>query len=110
RRERRPGRGSGSRRALRVHRRTAAKHRAAARRLGTDARPRRVSFPIVLSNGPPRGAAAPNGRNGFAEVAAAGVTMIRTGRADWSAQQADAQLADERSLLDAAGAHGLRSW
>jgi hypothetical protein len=69
-----------------------------------------VSFPIVLSNGPPRGGSAPNGRNGLAEVAAAGVTMIRTGRADWSAQQAAAQIAAERTLLDAAGAHGLHGW
>jgi len=69
-----------------------------------------MSFPIGLSNGPPPGGKAPNGRNGLAEVAAAGVTFIRTGRADWNAQQIDAQLAAERALLDAAGAHGLRGW
>jgi hypothetical protein len=69
-----------------------------------------MSFPIGLSNGPPPAGKAPNGRNGFAEVAAAGVTFIRTGRADWSAQQIGAQIATERALLDAAGAHGLHGW
>ena len=69
-----------------------------------------MSFPIGLSNGPPPGSKAPNGRNGLAEVAAAGVTFIRTGRADWSAQQIDAQIAAERTQLDAAGAHGLHGW
>jgi hypothetical protein len=69
-----------------------------------------MSFPIGLSNGPPPGGKAPNGRNGLAEVAAAGVTFVRTGRADWSAKQLDAQLTAERTLLDAAGAHGLHGW
>jgi hypothetical protein len=69
-----------------------------------------MSFPIGLSNGPPPGGKAPNGRNGLAEVAAAGVTLIRTGRADWNAQQINAQIAAERALLDAAGAHGLQGW
>jgi hypothetical protein len=69
-----------------------------------------MSFPIGLSNGPPPGGKAPNGRSGLAEVAAAGVTFIRTGRADWSAQQIGTQLAAERALLDAARAHGLRGW
>jgi hypothetical protein len=69
-----------------------------------------MSFPIGLSNGPPPGGKAPNGRNGLAEVAAAGVTFIRTGRADWSRGQIDAQIAAERSLLDAAHAHGLQGW
>jgi hypothetical protein len=69
-----------------------------------------MSFPIILSNGPPPGGKAPNGRNGFAEVAAAGVTFIRTGRADWNAQQINAQIAAEHTLLDAAQAHGLHGW
>jgi hypothetical protein len=69
-----------------------------------------MSFPIGLSNGPPPGGKAPNGRNGLAEVAAAGVTFIRTGRADWNAQQINAQIAAERTLLAAAGAHGLHGW
>jgi hypothetical protein len=69
-----------------------------------------ADFPIVLSNGPPPGGKAWNGRNGLAEVAAAGVTHVRTGRADWSLAAVDAQLAEQRALLDAAGAHGLRAW
>jgi hypothetical protein len=69
-----------------------------------------IAFPIGLSNGPPTGGKAPNGRNGLAEVAAAGVNLIRTGRGDWSAQQLDAQIAAERTLLDALGSHGLHGW
>jgi hypothetical protein len=69
-----------------------------------------VSFPIVLSNGPPPNGKAPNGRNGLAEVAAAGVTHIRTGRADWSSAQLAAQIAAERAALDALQAHGLHAW
>src|SRR5260370_37331984 len=61
-------------------------------------------FPIVLSNAPPVGSAAPSGRNGWAEVAASGVNLVRSGRADWSPEFADGQIATERSLLDAAGA------
>ena len=69
-----------------------------------------ATFPIVLSNGPPPGGQAPNGRNALAEVAAAGVTMIRIGRADWGLAAVAAQLAEQRRLLDAAGAHGLHGW
>ena len=67
-------------------------------------------FPIVLSNGPPPGGKTPSGRNGLAEVSAAGVTHIRTGRADWTLANVGAQLAEQRALLDAAGSHGLRAW
>lgn len=63
-------------------------------------------FPILLSKGPPPDRRAPNGRNGLAEVAAAGVTFIRTGAANWDA----AEIAAQRALLDAAGAHGLHGW
>jgi hypothetical protein len=38
-----------------------------------------VPFPIGLTLGPPAGSQAPNGRGGRAEVAAAGVNLIRTG-------------------------------
>jgi hypothetical protein len=69
-----------------------------------------VSFPIVLSNGPPPNGKAPNGRNGLAEVAAAGVTHIRTGRGDWSSAQLASQIGAERATLDALQAHGLRGW
>ena len=63
-----------------------------------------MSFPIVLSNGPPPTA--------FQQIADAGVTMIRTGRSDWSQSTAtlDAQIAAERALLDDAHVHGLQCW
>jgi hypothetical protein len=68
------------------------------------------AFPIILSNGPPPASTAPNGRNAWAEVAAAGVNMLRTGFGRWSLELADGQIAAERSVLDAAGSHGLHCW
>jgi hypothetical protein len=67
-------------------------------------------FPIVLSSGPPRDGKAPSGRNALAEVRAGGVNFLRTGRLDWNAQQIDAQVAAEKTSLDAAAAHGLLAW
>ena len=67
-------------------------------------------FPIVLSNGPPPGGTAPSGRSGLAEVAAGGVNMIRSGSGNWSIELADGQITEERSVLDAAGGHGLHCW
>jgi hypothetical protein len=67
-------------------------------------------FPIGLSNGPPPQGRAPNGRNGLAEIAAAGVNLIRTGRGDWNAADFDAQIASERSLLDLLRQHALSAW
>jgi len=67
-------------------------------------------FPLVLSKGPPADRDAPSGRNGLAEVAAAGVNFVRTGIGDWSLARLAAQLAAERALLDAAHAHGLHAW
>jgi hypothetical protein len=61
-----------------------------------------VSFPIVLSHGPP------SGRLG--EVAAAGVSHVRLGHDRWSVELADGQVAAERAKLDAARQHGLRGW
>ena len=69
-----------------------------------------LAFPIGLSNGPPSAGTAPSGRNGLAEVAAAGVNLIRSGRGDWNAQQLDAQIAAERKLLDGLASHGLHGW
>jgi hypothetical protein len=69
-----------------------------------------AAFPIVLSNGPPPDGKAPNGRNALAEVAAAGVTAIRLGRGDWSLAAVDSQIAEQRTLLDKSGAHGLQGW
>jgi hypothetical protein len=67
-------------------------------------------FPIVLSNGPPSGGSTPGGRNGLAEVAAAGVSFVRTGTADWNLSGIGSQLAAQRALLDAVASHGLRAW
>jgi hypothetical protein len=67
-------------------------------------------FPIVLSDGPPRGGKTPTGRNAFAEIASAGVGFVRTGTGDWSLDAADRQIAAERATLDAAADHGLRGW
>jgi hypothetical protein len=57
-----------------------------------------MAFPIVLSNGPPP--------DRYPELADAGVTMVRTGRATWT----DAAIGEERARLDAAAAHGLQCW
>src|SRR3954468_21404644 len=67
-------------------------------------------FPIILSNGPPPTSVAPSGRNGLAEVAAAGVGFLRTGTGNWSAEYITDQIQNERRLLDAASSHGLRCW
>ena len=58
-----------------------------------------MAFPIVLSNGPPT-------TDRYDELAAAGVTMLRTGRAAWT----DAAIPEERAKLDDAQAHGLQCW
>lgn len=62
-----------------------------------------MSFPIVLSNGPPT-------PEGLKTVSDAGVTTVRTGRGDWKPAQLDAQIAEERARLDAAHAAGLTCW
>jgi hypothetical protein len=68
------------------------------------------AFPIGLSNPPPLTGEAPNGKNGLAEVAAAGVNMIRTGIENWSLQDIEAQIAAQKAILDAAQTHGLYAW
>ena len=67
-------------------------------------------FPICVSNPPPLGRQAPSGKDGWQELQAGGVSFVRTGRSDWSAQQLDAQIAAERTLQDAAAQHGLHCW
>src|SRR5262249_46380700 len=67
-------------------------------------------FPIGISMPPPLGAKTPTGRNGFEELAAAGVTFVRTGTAAWDEDVVDGQIAAERKLLDAAAAAGVRCW
>jgi hypothetical protein len=70
----------------------------------------RKTFPIVLSYGPPLGAKAPNGKDALAELAAGGVSFIRTGRSVWSLESIDQQIAAEQEMLDALAAHGLLAW
>src|SRR5919201_1741313 len=67
-------------------------------------------FPIGFSNPPPLGGSTPDGKDGWQELKAGGASFVRTGRADWSAQQIDAQIAAEKTLEDAAAAHGLHCW
>jgi hypothetical protein len=61
-----------------------------------------VSFPIVLSHGPPAAR--------LGEVAAAGVSHIRLGHAGWNEELVEGQVAAERAQLDAAAAHGVLGW
>ena len=46
-------------------------------------------FPIVLSEPPPLGATTLDGKDAWAEVAAAGANFIRSGRNDWNLQSID---------------------
>ena len=70
-----------------------------------------LGFPIGVSNGPPPGAKASSGKDGFQELADAGVTFVRTGRADWGAGATlDEELAGELALLDHARARGMQCW
>jgi hypothetical protein len=64
-------------------------------------------FPIALSNPPPLGGKTPSGTDGWAEVANGGVNFIRTRLIQWDLQQIDAQVAQEKTILDAAAAKGL---
>jgi hypothetical protein len=68
------------------------------------------TFPVGVSNPPPPGGRAPSGKDGLAELAAGGVTFVRTGNATWSTELLDGQIANERARLDAAAAHGVRCW
>src|SRR5690349_3841197 len=62
----------------------------------------RKLFPIVLSNGPPLGAKAPNGKDALAELSAGGANFLRVGRPVWSLESIDEQIAAARDVLDAA--------
>jgi hypothetical protein len=67
-------------------------------------------FPIGLSNPPPAASKTPAGRNGLEEVAANGVSFVRTGIGDWSLEFADGQIAQQKQVHAAAAAHGLHCW
>jgi hypothetical protein len=66
-------------------------------------------FPIGLSDPPPLGTTAPNGRDAWAEIAAAGVTFVRNYMV-WRAAAVAEQLIAVGQQLDAARAHGLQLW
>jgi len=67
-------------------------------------------FPLGLSNPPPVGKQAPNGKEGLQEVKSAGVNFIRTGRGTWTAAGIDDEISDELKLQNAAADHGLNTW
>ena len=67
-------------------------------------------FPITLGNGPPLAGKDPaSGLNGWAEVASAGVKMLRV-YPKWDAASAGQQLQDVQAQLIAAANRGLRLW
>jgi hypothetical protein len=67
-------------------------------------------FPVGVSNPPPVDGKTPDGKDAWQELKAGGASFVRTGRADWNAQEIDAQIATEKTLEDAAAAHGLHCW
>src|SRR2546423_12312493 len=67
-------------------------------------------FPIGLSEPPAPDGVTRDGRNAWAEVSSAGANFVRSGLHDWSLAQIDAQIAAERTRMDAAGAHGMYCW
>jgi len=67
-------------------------------------------FPITLSGGPPLTAKDPvTGLNGWTEVAAAGVKMLRV-YPPWHAAEAAQQIQGVQAELVAAAGHGLHLW
>jgi hypothetical protein len=77
---------------------------------GALVREGRKLFPLCLSNGPPQGSEAPNGRDAFAEVAAAGINLFRRGNATWGAETTPGLIEVERKALAAAAEHGIGGW
>ncbi|HEY3921384.1 MAG TPA: hypothetical protein VGL76_04650 [Gaiellaceae bacterium] len=69
----------------------------------------RAVFPLGLSDPPPAGSKAPNGRDAWAEIASAGVNFARNYTV-WKKVGLDEQLATVAQELDAAPAHGLQLW
>jgi hypothetical protein len=67
-------------------------------------------FPIGLSNPPPPGSKTPAGRNGLEEVAASGISFVRTGIEGWNIEFADQQIAEQKRIHAAIAEHGLRTW
>lgn len=75
----------------------------------------RKVFPLILSDGPPRGGKTPENADAWAEISRSGrgANFLRTGRtiaSPWTLAGIDAQIADELATMDAAHAHGLYCW
>jgi hypothetical protein len=68
----------------------------------------RKVFPIVLAKGPEPGATTPAGGDALAEVAAAGVNVLKTGPGAGTWTSAD--IANAIAANRAAAAHGLYTW
>jgi hypothetical protein len=80
------------------------------------------TFPICVSNAPyydaarsdppavPSEMTTPDGSDALAELASAGVTMIRIGTEAWSAAQLEFQLANQQAWLQAAERRNLTCW
>jgi hypothetical protein len=79
---------------------------AATGNLLVDGRP---VFPLGLSDPPPLGSTAPNGRDAWAEIAGAGAVFLRHYTV-WKRTGLDEQLIAVAQELDAAPAHGLQLW
>jgi hypothetical protein len=67
-------------------------------------------FPIGLSEAPQPDGQTRDGRNAWAEISDAGVNLVRSGLRQWSLPQIDAQIAAERTRMDAAATHGMYCW
>ena len=67
-------------------------------------------FVIGLSEAPAPDGQTRDGHNAWAEIAGAGVNLVRSGLHDWSLAQIDAQIAAERARMDAAAAHQMYCW
>ena len=69
----------------------------------------RPVFPLGLSDPPPLGSTAPNGRDAWAEIASAGANFVRN-YTIWKDVGLDEQLIAAGAELDAAPGHGLQLW
>src|SRR5690348_8568521 len=66
-------------------------------------------LPLGLSDPPPLGSTAPNGRDAWAEIGDAGVNFVRNFTV-WRQAALDEQLIAVGAELDAAPGHGLQLW
>ncbi len=67
-------------------------------------------FPLGLSNPPPLGGKTPANTDAWTEIANGGINFIRTAAVQWALPQIDTQIAQEKTILDAAAAKGFHVW